>query len=345
MKTANRMIALGAAALMGLGLISCGDDGAFDYSKGLDMNGFFEGVKASELVTLPEYKGIDVDASILEANDEDVQIQIDDVMSSYGEYEQIKDRAVEDGDSVNIDFVGSIDGVEFEGGTTGGMGTVVTIGVTQYIDDFLEQLIGHKPGETINVEVTFPEDYGNAELNGKDAVFVTTINYIQGAVAELSDEIAAEFGFANKAEMIADIEDWLIANQKFTFFTELIQDVTFESIPQSVLDYVIDYDIAQQDYFASMYYGMTAEQYILQMGFASVDAYIGANMEVYNENARLYLAAQAIAEIEGITITDEELEASDYAGAIEQYGKPYLKQYILFQEKIPDYIIENGNVK
>ena len=86
--------------------------------------------------------------------------------------------AVEEGDTVNIDYVGTIDGVEFSGGNTQGQGADLTIGSGIYIDDFEEQLIGHYIGETVEVDVTFPENYGNDDLNGKDAVFEVTINGI-----------------------------------------------------------------------------------------------------------------------------------------------------------------------
>ena len=85
---------------------------------------------------------------------------------------------VEDGDTVNIDYVGSIDGVEFDGGNTQGNGTDLTIGSGRYIDDFEEQLIGAHPGDEVEVTVTFPDDYGNDELNGKEAVFDVTVNGI-----------------------------------------------------------------------------------------------------------------------------------------------------------------------
>lgn len=85
---------------------------------------------------------------------------------------------VEDGDTVNIDYVGSIDGVEFDGENTQGNGTDLTIGSGRYIDDFEEQLIGAHPGDEVEVTVTFPDDYGNDELNGKEAVFDVTVNGI-----------------------------------------------------------------------------------------------------------------------------------------------------------------------
>ena len=90
---------------------------------------------------------------------------------------------VEDGDTVNIDYVGSIDGVEFDGGNTQGAGADLTIGSGTYIDDFEEQLIGAHPGDTVDVYATFPENYGDegterGELNGKEALFVVTVNGI-----------------------------------------------------------------------------------------------------------------------------------------------------------------------
>ena len=100
-------------------------------------------------------------------------------MSSHTYTNEVTDRAVKDGDTLNIDYVGTVDGVAFEGGSTDGKGTQVTIGVTSYIDDFLEQLIGHRPGETFDIEVTFPDPYeNNPDLAGKDAVFTVTVNHI-----------------------------------------------------------------------------------------------------------------------------------------------------------------------
>lgn len=93
-------------------------------------------------------------------------------------YDTDTSLTVKDGDTVNIDYVGSIDGVEFSGGNTNGAGADLTIGSGTYIDDFEEQLIGSHPGDTVEVNVTFPENYGNEELNGKDALFVVEVNGI-----------------------------------------------------------------------------------------------------------------------------------------------------------------------
>ena len=93
-------------------------------------------------------------------------------------YQTDPSLTVENGDTVNIDYVGSIDGVEFSGGNTQGMGTDLVIGSGLYIDDFEEQLLGAHPGDHVTVTVTFPEDYGKEDLNGKEAVFEVTVNGI-----------------------------------------------------------------------------------------------------------------------------------------------------------------------
>ena len=93
-------------------------------------------------------------------------------------YSTAASLTVKNGDTVNIDYVRTVDGAEFDGGNIYGVGTDLTIGSGLYIDDFEEQLIGAHPGDTVEVKVTFPEDFGNEELNGKDAVFEVVINEI-----------------------------------------------------------------------------------------------------------------------------------------------------------------------
>lgn len=101
-----------------------------------------------------------------------------DDSSTVIDYNTDTSLVVEDGDTVNIDYIGYVDDVPFSGGDTEGLGTSLTIGSGTYIDDFEQQLIGHNVGENVTVTVTFPEDYGAEELNGKEARFDVTINGI-----------------------------------------------------------------------------------------------------------------------------------------------------------------------
>lgn len=93
-------------------------------------------------------------------------------------YQTEDDLTVADGDTVNIDYIGYVDGEEFAGGNTNGMGTDLVIGSNSYIDDFEEQLIGAHPGDQVEVRVTFPENYHEESLAGKEALFLTTVNGI-----------------------------------------------------------------------------------------------------------------------------------------------------------------------
>ncbi len=351
----TRIAALIMAAAMATVLVSCKDteDKNNDtqqnttFVEGLDENGHFEGVKASEIVTLPEYEGIEIDKSVTTVSEEDLQEQIDIILEDHVTYEQIKEGTIEDGTTVNIDYVGSVDGVEFSGGSTGGMGTIVTIGVTNYIDGFLEQLIGHKPGENFDINVTFPDPYeNNTELSGKDAVFNITVNYIQGEAieAELTDKLASEYGFENVDALKADISEWLLFSQAYEVFNTIVEGTVCENIPDSVIDYFKNIDMKQYEYYASMY-GVTVEEFITQYGeYESVDAYIEERMESYKEQAKICLTAQAIAELENITVSSEYVTNSNYADYVAQYGEAYIKQFLLTQEVIPDFIVENAKV-
>ncbi len=321
----------------------------YNYSDGIDSNGFLENITASEYVSLPVYKGASVPQEVVTVEEAAIQEQIDMILDEYETYEQITDVAVKDGDSVNIDYVGSVDGVEFDGGSTGGYGTDVTIGVTSYIDDFLEQLIGHMPGETFDVNVTFPDPYqNNPDLAGKDAVFAVTINYIKGDVieAELTDEIAQNYGFETIADLKADIENWLKTQQESDFFSELILSSELKKdIPQEVMNFVIKADLYGYQNYANMY-GVTLDEFVKQyIGYDSVDAYIENNMEALQQSALYCLAVQAIAEQEGLTVTDEDVSDAGVSDYVESYGMPYLKQYVLQTIKVPGFVIDNAVVE
>lgn len=319
----------------------------FDYNAGLTSDGFFENIKATDYVTLPQYKGVSIPSAVLTPDQTTLDQQIQSILSEHTEYEKVYDRAVENNDTINIDYVGKIDGVEFEGGSTKGAGTTVTIGVTSYIDDFLEQLIGHKPGETFDITVTFPDPYEpNTDLSGKDAVFTVTINYIQGEPlsGELTDEIAAEYGFDTKEALIADIEKWIVSNQKLTFFNDLVASAEYKEIPAAVYDYIKNEDIAYFDSMAGMY-GMDVDTFInLYTGYESLDAFIETRTSIYESTAKTYLAVQAIAEQEGLKVTEEDVQNSQFAEYIDAYGMSYVKLYMLTNEVVPNFVIENGVV-
>lgn len=216
----------------------------FANSDGITEKGFWEGIKALKYVKLCDYSAITIPGESRVITDDAVQAEIDDALKDYTTTEQVTDRAVVDGDSVNIDYVGSVDGVEFEGGNTKGTGTNVVIGETNYIDDFLQQLIGHKPGESFDVKVTFPEAYSEATLSGKDAVFAVTVNYIKvTSVPELTDAFVSEkLSASNGWKTVAEMKASILSNLQDAAITKYIQDyvvenTTVKSLPKAILEY------------------------------------------------------------------------------------------------------------
>jgi trigger factor len=324
----------------------------FTYSDGIDNNGFWENITALDYVELCDYESILIPSDIHEITEEAVQTAIDTILADYASEEQVTDRSVTDGDTVNIDYVGSINGVEFEGSSTDGTGTDVTIGVTSYIDDFLEQLIGHSPGESFDIEVTFPEDYGDENLNGKDATFAITINYIvETILPDLTDEfvlnnLSSDYGWSTVTDMEADIKSDLQKSAVLSYLQEYIVDNTnIISLPEELLEYqkkaLLSY---YQDY--AEYYGMEIEEFLsTYVGVVTTDELLQENMADMTEVANLYLIVQAIAEDAGISVGDEDVTAyfeaylgsDDYSDYEEYYGMPYLK-LVTLNQAVMDYL-------
>ena len=308
----------------------------FEYSAGIGEDGYLEGVKALELVTLPDYMGVEIPEKDHTASEDEINEQLASLLSSYKQTVQITDRAVENGDSVNIDYVGSVDGVEFESGNTQGKGTTVTAGATNYIGDFLTQIIGHMPGETFNVEVTFPDEYPNdPDLAGKDAVFVTTINYISETVdPELTDDFVKENLTEDyRWESAAEVTEYMrsiIVKQKLHSFVDdyLAQNTEFSSLPESLVEYQKKAMLAYYESYASQY-GVSLEDFIAGGGYDSVDALVEDQKEAIENAAKSVLVIQAVAEKENISVTEEDVNSfilDAYLSATEEV-LPQIKEY------------------
>jgi trigger factor len=333
-------------------------DERFSYSAGLDENGYWEDITAADYVTLSGYDALEIPASVHEITDEEVDAEVETLLSSYTSLEEVTNRAAENGDTLNIDYVGTVGGVEFEGGSTEGAGTEVTVGTTSYVDDFIEQLIGHNTGESFDIEVTFPEDYGTEELNGKDAVFSITINSISKTVeAELNDEFVAEnlsegYGWNTVAEMREGLLDDLKSNAVLTYVQEYLTNVEVSFIPDIVLSQLEDATVFYYESYAEMY-GIELEEFLTTyVGAESMDALLEESAEDIRMNAIFSLAVQAIAEDAGIVATDVDITAyfeenlgdPDFTSYEEEYGIPYLKQMVMSQ-LVLDRIVENAVLK
>lgn len=317
-------------------------------SVGIDENGLWKGIKASDYVKNLNYKAMPIPSSVHQISQETLQSEIDYMLTSYSTMEQITDRAVANGDKVNIDYSGSVDGIKFENGSA--TGASVTAGSTEFIDDFLTQIIGHMPGETFDVKVTFPAEYQEASLQGKDAVFSTTINYIENSIKpDLTDEfVKTNFSTPYGWETVDKMKEGMAEEMKKQAIINYIgENMDIWSTVSSVPDELIS---RQQESMLQYYqgmatsYGMGFEEFIgTGLGFSSVDELIESNRETNLQNANYYLALQAVAEDAGISVSDEDMlkYIPDYTQYVEQYGLPYLKQSVLIQ-KVLDYIIDNA---
>ena len=231
------------------------------------------------------------------------------------------------GDTVNIDYTGTIDGREFDGGSTNGQGTSLLLGSGSYIDGFEDGIIGHKVGETFDINVTFPDDYGVDDLNGKDATFSTTINYIEKTnVPELTDDFVKEnLGYDTVDEYKQSISDSIYQdNLSSSLLNWLIENSVVSEVPDSVVDalYQVQYDY--YDRLGSMY-GYDIDT-VLGMFGTDKDG-LRDQCKTYASN---YLVLQAVMEDASLEITPEYFmqtngaDEDTYNSYVDYYGAGYV---------------------
>lgn len=335
-----------------------------DFSAQLEDNGFIKGVKASDDITLADYKNINVPLAEVEYTDDQVNADIETALSSHQTL-QTEDVEAKDGDKVNIDYVGSIDGVEFDGGNTNGEGSDVTIGSGSLIDDFEQQLIGMKPGEQIVVKVTFPDDYSAAELAGKDAEFVTTLNGVYVNPTFDDDFVCAYYAdFADTAEgykqYLKDTNQEDALNEYVVKY--LSDNTTVNKYPRKALKnnkettmYTDEQSFEYMNQMYMQYYGQGFNSFEEYMGVTSMDDYYAQLDETARNNVKSMLTYQAILEQEGITPTEDDLrkyvadnygtdDEETYNSVVEQYGKGYIMvDYV--REKALEIAVANAKVQ
>lgn len=351
----KKRIMLLAAVTLAAGMLSaCGKDTAY-----------LSEIKASDYVTLGEYKGIEVTQPEPEVTDEYVDSYIEYLRSQRTVAVEVTDRTtVQEGDTVNIDYTGYRDGVAFEGGTA--QGDSLTIGSGRFIDGFEDGLIGTSVGETVTLELTFPDNYTNAELAGAAVTFDVTVNSISiSETPELTDELVQEFGIEDcstveelrtyvydvfyeeavsmyEDAIASDITQAVMANSIFSEPPEKMvkryQDVLLESMTAQAASYGVNLDT-----FMMNYYGMDTESY----------------MAVFQEDAatmaQQYIMFQAIADAEGLNPTKDEIAQKMEEEALEfgyesvdafkeEVGEEVYYEYLI-SETAMDFLKENAVIK
>ena len=250
----------------------------------------------SQYIKLADYKGVEYTKVTGDVSAEEVKSYIDNQLASNEETTEIKEGTVKEDSIVNIDYVGSIDGVEFEGGTA--QNQELDIANSHYIAGFAEGIVGHKVGETFDLHVTFPENYGKEELNGKDAVFKTTINFmVEKKAAKYSDEwVANNTEYKTTKEYDEYVKDLLSkekldsadSTQKSEVFQKLMEGSEVLEYPEAELASRTEQVKKRYTEYATSS-GMELDQLIEQMGM-NADSF----NEMAEENAKNQVAQELI---------------------------------------------------
>lgn len=336
--------------------------GAKDTGNGTESTALKD-MDVDKYVTLGEYKGLAVSVDTVEVDEDEWNTLVSNVY--YGnitaENGGIMDRAVETGDTVNIDFEGKKDGVAFDGGTS--QGYDLTIGSGSFIAGFEDGLIGVMPGETVDLDLNFPDPYpNNPDLAGQPVVFTVTVNFIEPEQdGVFSDEVISKFGIdgvTNEEELRQYAYDYLEENAQQNYESNVDQAVmdafmannTFTSVPEALVQKYSDAAESSITSTASAYGvdGDTFTQYYYGQDLATFVA-------TYSEEAaKQDIALQAVANRENLNISDEELDqilldratAAGY-DTIEEYigetSKEDYREYFLY-DKVIDYLVENAQI-
>ena len=328
--------------------------------EGVDQQGMID--KYAAYCDLPDYKGLEYKETKSTVTDADVKNKIDSLLQQYATKTQVKEGTVADGDNVNIDFVGSIDGVEFEGGNSDGAGYDLTLGSGSMIPGFEDGIVGHKVGETFNIKATFPENYGKDELNGKEADFKITINYLtQTALPEYNDAFVASYTDATsvleyedsvRKDLVEQYEQSDKSQNESAIMQVLVEKTTYNEYPQQEMQDLIDKSIAQQEQAASSYGYSLGDYVTARYGFSDEDSFRQYIQGLAEDYIKEKIAVCAVAKDAGITVTKEEVDNykkkimdyysyEDESKLEENYSSEDIVYYAL-AEKVVDFLLENG---
>lgn len=314
------------------------------------------------MVKLGEYKGLTYTETDVSVSDDEVESQINSTLTAHATAEQITDRAVKDGDTVNIDFEGKIDGKTFDGGTASGAS--LTIGSGTFIDGFEDGLIGVKPGDKTTLKLKFPDEYKtNTDLAGKDVTFDVTVNYIKGddIVPELDDDFVKGLnidGVSNVKEYRAYVKSQLQANKESEaekskqseLLQQAVDNAEIKEIPEEL---VTQYATQYIDYYKqyASYFGLELSDFLTQYMNQTEEEFNQSAQDYGKERAGYMLVVSAIAKAEKVDVDalyDEKVaqyaEQSGYADAAtleKDYSKRYLNQ-IIINEEVQNILEENA---
>ena len=320
----------------------------------------------AEVVTKPEvklgaYKDLEVSVEVSkEVTDEDVDAKLENERKNLAEL-VVKEGAAENGDTVVIDFVGSVDGVEFDGGK--GENHSLELGSGQFIPGFEDQLVGSKAGDEVEVKVTFPEDYQAADLAGKAAVFVTKVNEVKAKeVPALDDELAKDLD--DEVETLDELK------AKYRKELEAAKEIAFDdAVEGAALDLAVEnaeivelpaemvedeVHRAMNEFMGNMQrQGISPEMYFQITGTTQEDLHKQYEADA-DKRVKTNLVIEAVAAAEGFDATEEEIQkeindlAAEYNMEVSQVSallSPEMLKHDITMKKAVEVITSTAKVK
>lgn len=292
-------------------------------------------VQLKPTVKLGAYKGIEVEQPTYTVEDADVNAEIEKEREKNARFVDVE-RAVENGDRVVIDYSGSVDGVQFDGGTAEEQ--TLVIGSNTFIPGFEEQLIGMNVGEERDITVTFPEEYHAENLAGKEAVFHIKLHNVQfKELPELDDEFAKDVSeFDTLAELIADkrkkMEEQAAKNEKIAIENIALKTVCDNAeveVPECMTERQANYMLRDMGYRLQMS-GISLEDYCRYVG-TDLNALKASYHDEAASRVKMQLVIEAVGKAENITCTDEEI-----AEVIKEYAENNDMPVEEFEKQISD---------
>lgn len=292
-------------------------------------------------ITLGKYKGIKTEKIDTQVTDEEIQGELDKLREQNSRLIPVEDRGAEDGDTVVIDFEGFMDGVAFEGGKAENHS--LKIGSHSFIDNFEEQITGHKVGDEFEVNVNFPEEYHAEELKGKPAMFKVKVNEIKATeLPDLDDEFASEVSEFEtleeyKTDMKAKMQEKKEADAKAKKEDEIIEKI-IEDSKMEIPDAMIETQAKQlANDFANRLasQGIPVEQYFQYTGMTS-DILLKQMEEQAKKRIQSRLVLEAVAVAENVQVSEEEIEEE-----FEKMAQSYKMEFDQLKEMITDAEREN----
>ena len=265
-------------------------------------------------ITLGEYKGVEVEKETLDITDEKVNAEIERLKEGAAKLKEVEaDATAELNDVANIDFEGFIDGEAFEGGKAEGFD--LTLGSHSFIDNFEDQIVGHKKGDEFDVTVMFPENYGAENLAGKPAIFKVKVNSIKRKEeAELNDDLAKELGYdsledlkVKTRESLTKREETRINNEFKGKVVEAVVANTNVEVPAELTNREVEYQINRFAQQLQMQ-GISLEQYF-QMTGQTLDKMREESREMAEKSVKTELVLSEITKAENIEVSDDEVNA------------------------------------